>query len=128
MRDAFRRERAHFCTPEEKRALERLMIPPSGKGINPDIVGQQPQTIARRAGFTIAPDAKLMIVELSKEDTERLEKAFVNQEDAAWGAKPRGDAASVPADWIDPQLARAIDVALGKVVVQEMPGNVPKKG
>jgi len=57
VRDAFRRERAHFCTPEEKRALERLMIPPSGKGINPDIVGQQPQTIARKAGFSIAPDA-----------------------------------------------------------------------
>jgi acetaldehyde dehydrogenase (acetylating) len=77
VRDAFRRERAHFCTPEEKRALERLMIPPSGKGINPDIVGQQPQTIARKAGFSIAPDAKLMIVELSsvgREDPLSREK------------------------------------------------------
>ena len=41
------------------------MIPASGKGINPDIVGQQPQAIARKAGFSIAPDAKLMIVELT---------------------------------------------------------------
>jgi acetaldehyde dehydrogenase (acetylating) len=65
VRDAFRRERGHFCTPDEKRALERLMIPPSGKGINPDVVGKQPQEIARRAGFAIAPDAKLMIVDLA---------------------------------------------------------------
>jgi len=65
VRDAFRRERAHFCTPEEKRALERLMIPPGGKGINPDVVGQQPQAIAQKAGFSIAPEAKLMVVDLA---------------------------------------------------------------
>jgi acetaldehyde dehydrogenase (acetylating) len=73
VRDAFQRERAHFCSPDEKRALERLMIPPTGKGINPDVVGQQPQEIARKAGFSIAPDAKLMIVDLAK----------VGREDAA---------------------------------------------
>ena len=66
VREAFKRERAHFCTPEEKRALEKLMIPPSGKGINPDVVGQQPQRIAQKAGFAIAADAKLMIVDLEK--------------------------------------------------------------
>ena len=66
VREAFRRERAHFCTPDEKRALERLMIPASGKGINPDVVGQQPQAIARKAGFSIPPDAKLMVVDLAK--------------------------------------------------------------
>ena len=66
VRDAFRRERAHFCSPEQKAALERLMIPPTGKGINPDVVGQQPQAIARKAGFDIAPDAKLMIVDLMR--------------------------------------------------------------
>ncbi len=66
VRAAFRRERAHFCTPDEKHALERLMIPATGKGINPDVVGQQPQRIARMAGFEIARDAKLMIVELSR--------------------------------------------------------------
>ena len=66
VREAFLRERGHFCTPEEKRALERLMIPASGKGINPDVVGQPPQRIAQMAGFGIADSAKLMIVELSK--------------------------------------------------------------
>jgi carboxyl-terminal processing protease len=73
----------------------------------------------------LVPD---VLVELSKEDAARLEKAFANQEDAAWGAKPRDENASVPADWIDPQLARAVDVALGRVVVQDIPSSPPKKG
>ena len=77
VRDAFRRERAHFCTPQEKRALEQLMIPASGKGINPDVVGQQPQAIASKAGFSIAAEAKLMIVDLAtvgREDPLSREK------------------------------------------------------
>jgi len=65
VRAAFLRERAHFCTPEEKRALEAYMIPASGKGINPEVVGQPPGDVARRAGFQIAPDRKLLIVELN---------------------------------------------------------------
>jgi carboxyl-terminal processing protease len=73
----------------------------------------------------LVPD---VLVELSKEDAERLGKAFANQEDAAWGAKPRPGYADVPTDWIDPQLARAIDVALGRVVAQEIPSGPPKKG
>ncbi|MEP7344415.1 MAG: aldehyde dehydrogenase family protein [Gemmatimonadaceae bacterium] len=64
VRAAFIRERGHFCTPDEKSALERYMIPPSGKGINPEVVGRPPQEIARRAGFEIAPDRKLLLVEL----------------------------------------------------------------
>lgn len=64
VRALFVHERAHVCTPEEKARLERYMIPASGKGINPDVVGQQPQQIAERAGFRIAREAKLMIVEL----------------------------------------------------------------
>jgi acetaldehyde dehydrogenase (acetylating) len=77
VRAAFVRERGHFCSAAEKRLLERLMIPSSGKGINPDIVGRPPQEIARRAGFAIAPDAKLLIVELShvgREDPLSREK------------------------------------------------------
>jgi acetaldehyde dehydrogenase (acetylating) len=65
VRAAFVRERGHFCTPDEKRALERYMIPPTGKGINPAVVGQPPQEIARSAGFQIAPDRKLLVVELT---------------------------------------------------------------
>ncbi len=65
VREAFRRERAHFCSPEEKRALERAMIPPGGKGIEAEVVGQQPAVIARRAGFAIPEGTKLLIVNLT---------------------------------------------------------------
>ena len=65
VREALRSERAHMCTPDEKRALERAMIPAGGKGIEPAVVGQSPQAIARRAGFEIAPGAKLLVVDLA---------------------------------------------------------------
>ena len=70
VREAFVRERAHFCSPSEKAALEKAMIPASGYGIRPEIVGQSPQKIAQLAGFSIAPDAKLLIVELKKTGRE----------------------------------------------------------
>ena len=63
-RDAFVRERGHFCSPAEKRLLEQAMIPPGGKGINTAIVGQSPQKIAALAGFTVGPEVKLLIVDL----------------------------------------------------------------
>lgn len=64
VRELFIGERAHFCSPREKAMLERHMIPPTGKGINPDVVGRQPQQIARQAGFDVPPATKLLIVEL----------------------------------------------------------------
>ena len=66
VRDLFVSERAHFCSAPEKRLLERYMIPSSGKGINPDVVGQPAHAIAHRAGFEVAPRVKLLIVELSR--------------------------------------------------------------
>lgn len=77
VREAFRRERAHFCSADEKRLLERAMIPPSGKGIAPEVVGQPPQAIAHRAGFTVAGDVKLIVVDLhsvGREDPLSREK------------------------------------------------------
>jgi len=64
VRELFLSERAHFCTPDEKSRLERFMIPPTGKGINPDVVGRQPRHIAHEAGFDVPPATKLLIVEL----------------------------------------------------------------
>lgn len=72
VRAALLRERAHLCTPDEKRALERAMIPPGGKGINTAVVGKQPQEIARLAGFSIAPDAKLLVVDLKTVGRDEL--------------------------------------------------------
>lgn len=64
VRELFVSEQAHFCSPGEKQLLERYMIPASGKGINPEVVGVQPQTIARRAGFKVPDSVKLLVVEL----------------------------------------------------------------
>ncbi|MGQ0767479.1 MAG: aldehyde dehydrogenase family protein, partial [Gemmatimonadota bacterium] len=64
VRDLFRAEGAHFCSPAEKSLLARLMIPPGGKGINSDVVGRQPGNIARAAGFEVADGIRLLIVEL----------------------------------------------------------------
>jgi acetaldehyde dehydrogenase (acetylating) len=66
VRELFRAERAHFCTADEKARLERYMIPPSGKGINPDVVGQSPTQIAAQAGFAVADNIKLLVVELTQ--------------------------------------------------------------
>lgn len=77
VRELFVAERAHFCSADEKRKLERYMIPPSGKGINPDVVGQSPIEVARRAGFEVAHGTKLLIVELAsvgREDPLSREK------------------------------------------------------
>jgi acetaldehyde dehydrogenase (acetylating) len=65
VRALFQAEGAHFCSASEKALLERLMIPASGKGINPAVVGLQPRTIATKAGFPVPDRTKLLIVELT---------------------------------------------------------------
>jgi acetaldehyde dehydrogenase (acetylating) len=65
VRELFIGERAHFCSPGEKAMLERYMIPATGKGINPDVVGRQPRHIAREAGFDVPQTTKLLVVELT---------------------------------------------------------------
>lgn len=66
VRELFAAEGAHFCSPGEKRMLERYMIPASGKGINPEVVGQPPGVIATRAGFEVPPATRLLIVDLAQ--------------------------------------------------------------
>lgn len=66
VRELFVGERAHFCSEREKRQLEHYMIPASGKGINPEVVGQPPGEIARRAGFEVPNGTKLLIVECTR--------------------------------------------------------------
>jgi len=56
--------RAHFATPEQAQALTRLMLKENFR-INPECVGQSPQRLAEMAGFSIAPDARIIVVELS---------------------------------------------------------------
>ena len=55
---------AHVCTPEQTKALEKLLITPEFR-INPDCVGQSPQRIAELAGFSVAESARILVVELA---------------------------------------------------------------
>jgi acetaldehyde dehydrogenase (acetylating) len=64
VRAKFLEEGAYFCSAREKALLEQIMIPASGKGINPEVVGRQPREIAALAGFRVPDDTRLLIVEL----------------------------------------------------------------
>jgi len=50
---------AHFCSPEEKRALESIAI---RKGVtNPDIVGQSAPRVAEMAGFQVPAETTVLV-------------------------------------------------------------------
>jgi acetaldehyde dehydrogenase (acetylating) len=55
--------KAHFCNAEQKQALGKLLVTPNWS-INPACVGQAPTKIAGMAGFTVAPDTSILVVEL----------------------------------------------------------------
>jgi len=55
--------KCHFCSPEEIKLLEKIMLLP-GQKINPRIVGQSSYHIAQRAGFSVAEDTTMLIVEI----------------------------------------------------------------
>jgi acetaldehyde dehydrogenase (acetylating) len=60
---AFKARKAHFADAAQTAALERLLIT-KNFAINPDCVGQSAQKIAQMAGFQIAGDAPIIIVEI----------------------------------------------------------------
>ncbi|MBL9087550.1 MAG: S41 family peptidase [Planctomycetia bacterium] len=72
-----------------------------------------------------------VVVDLSAEDRKKLGQAFDNQEEAVWSAPlPFPD---VPADWLDPQLARALELIGQNLLLQDIrddkPGaTTPRKG
>jgi len=61
VREAFRRRGAHFCTPQEKDKLARIVV--SGRAINPAIVGQYPWKIAEMAGFPVPRATTVLLAE-----------------------------------------------------------------
>jgi carboxyl-terminal processing protease len=65
-------------------------------------------------------------VELSAADRDKLEKSFANAEEAVWGAPARFP--EVPADWVDSQMQRALDLIAGNLLLQEIRGKDPKNG
>ncbi len=67
LRDAILSElkkgKAYVCNEQEKQALEKLLISPTG-GINAKCVGQAPTRIAEMAGFHVPPDTSIITVEI----------------------------------------------------------------
>ena len=49
---------------EEKELLEKTVINPETKSLNPNIVGQTPYKIAQMAGFEVPKDAKMLVAEI----------------------------------------------------------------
>ncbi|NQS98445.1 MAG: aldehyde dehydrogenase family protein [candidate division Zixibacteria bacterium] len=63
VRKLLKQHRSYFCTQEEIRKLEAVMILPE-RGINPKIVGQSSFKIAHMAGFTVPEDTTMLVVEI----------------------------------------------------------------
>lgn len=83
----------------------------------------------RKAGAAEAAAAGLLPdvpVELSEEDTKKFLRARANADELLWGAQPRYP--EVPADWIDPQLQRALDLIDGNLLLQEIRGEEHRNG
>lgn len=58
-----RARNAHLCSESESKALESVLIGQNGR-INPQCVGKSPQTIAALAGFTVAPQTRILACEI----------------------------------------------------------------
>ena len=54
---------AYICTDQERDAVSRLLITPSG-GVNPKCVGQSPQRIAQMAGFAVPASTVIIAAEI----------------------------------------------------------------
>jgi acetaldehyde dehydrogenase/alcohol dehydrogenase len=58
------RQGAVFLTPAEREQVARIAFDPSRGAMSPLIVGQSAESIARSAGFAVAPGTKLLIARL----------------------------------------------------------------
>ena len=76
---------------------------------------KRPAKRTKNGGWGILPD---VVVPLDEAGRTKIEKAFTNQEAEPWGEAPPFE--EVPADWVDPQLARAIDLLQGRLVLQKI--------
>jgi acetaldehyde dehydrogenase (acetylating) len=56
--------RAYVCSAEEKRRLERTLAP--GGRLDTSLAGQDAPLIARRAGFEVPPDTRVLVVRLER--------------------------------------------------------------
>lgn len=63
--DLMKGYKCHFVNKKEKELLEKTVINPETKTLNPDIVGQSPYTIAKMAGFEVDKDTKMLVAEIA---------------------------------------------------------------
>jgi len=61
VREMFTRQGAHWCTPEEKELLSRIVV--RGRRVNADIVGLYPHQIAAMAGFSVPEKTTVLLVD-----------------------------------------------------------------
>ncbi|XOK59119.1 acetaldehyde dehydrogenase (acetylating) [Paenibacillus elgii] len=59
--EELKRQGAYFLDEEQKRKVGSILT--IGKGLNPKVVGRSPQVIAEMAGFTVPPEARVLIAE-----------------------------------------------------------------
>lgn len=60
----FKRQKAHFMTPDEIEKVGRIAYDPERRMMRPTVVGQSVQVIARSAGISVPEDAVLLIGKL----------------------------------------------------------------
>ncbi|MGQ0553540.1 MAG: aldehyde dehydrogenase family protein [Planctomycetota bacterium] len=61
VRAEFTRNSAHWCTPEEREKLARIVV--RGRRVNADIVGLFPHQIAKMAGFSVPEKTTVLLTE-----------------------------------------------------------------
>ncbi len=62
--DLMKAYNCYFVNNKERGLLEKTVINPETKSLNPNIVGQKPYTIAKMAGFEIPEDSKMIVAEI----------------------------------------------------------------
>ena len=60
------------------------------------------------------------MVPLENDDRQRLKQFRENEERRPWGQEPSFP--DVPDDWVDPQLAKALDLLQGQLILQRIRG------
>jgi carboxyl-terminal processing protease len=88
---------------------------PSGRSYQGPARGERPSNGERPEGAGLVPD---VVLPLSDEESLDLAKFWDNEDGRAWGEPQRHE--GVAADWVDPQLQRAIHLLDGQIVLQKI--------
>ncbi len=97
---------------------------PHGRSYQGPSRGERMRRGTRPEGAGLIPD---VVIPMSDENAEKLLFYWDNEEGRPWGEVRRHD--DVPADWIDPQLERAIKLLEGEIVLQKIKrGRGPRSG